>query len=156
MRNAAAVQDNVMSGSSDLLCPVRIAGYLFKATEGEAWSSQGWPLIFWACSMNKVVLYSAFFMKTKRRNTRYEETPLPQCSVGKLSACNKGQTWTEPKAKVRSACKPKKRILVVDDDPQSLELYSALLSEAGYRVDQADHALALVRKPRASALGSEE
>lgn len=33
---------------------------------------------------------------------------------------------------------------MVDDDPQSLELYSALLSEAGYRVDQAADALAAI------------
>ena len=33
---------------------------------------------------------------------------------------------------------------MVDDDPQSLAVHSALLSQAGYRVDQADHALAAI------------
>ena len=40
--------------------------------------------------------------------------------------------------------KPKKKILIVDDDPQFLELYSALLQEAGYAVEQADHALSAI------------
>ena len=35
----------------------------------------------------------------------------------------------------------KKKILIVDDDPGFLELYSALLENAGYAVDQAEHAL---------------
>ncbi|PWU15580.1 MAG: response regulator [Verrucomicrobia bacterium] len=39
---------------------------------------------------------------------------------------------------------PKKRILIVDDDTEALELYSALLGAAGYQVDQAEHALAAV------------
>lgn len=38
----------------------------------------------------------------------------------------------------------KKRILVVEDDAQSREVYSALLSEAGYQVDQAENALAAI------------
>jgi len=33
---------------------------------------------------------------------------------------------------------------VVDDDPQSLAVFSALLNAAGYRVDQTDHALAAI------------
>ena len=33
---------------------------------------------------------------------------------------------------------------MVDDDAQSLAVFSALLSTAGYRVDQADHALAAI------------
>jgi hypothetical protein len=33
---------------------------LFRATEGEASSRQGWPLMFSACSMNKLVSYSSF------------------------------------------------------------------------------------------------
>ena len=40
--------------------------------------------------------------------------------------------------------KPKKKILIVDDDPQFLELYSALLQDAGYAVEQADHALSAI------------
>jgi CheY-like chemotaxis protein len=37
-----------------------------------------------------------------------------------------------------------KKILIVDDDPGFLELYSALLENAGYVVDQAEHALAAI------------
>jgi DNA-binding response OmpR family regulator len=41
--------------------------------------------------------------------------------------------------------RPKKgKILIVDDDPQFLELYSALLQEAGFAVEQAEHALAAI------------
>jgi|ERR1051325_5140197 CheY-like chemotaxis protein len=40
--------------------------------------------------------------------------------------------------------KKKQRILVVDDDPDILEMYGLLLREAGYEVDQAEHALAAV------------
>jgi CheY-like chemotaxis protein len=47
-------------------------------------------------------------------------------------------------AKRRSASNSKQRLLLVDDDPESLELFSALLSEAGYRVDRADNALAAI------------
>ncbi len=36
----------------------------------------------------------------------------------------------------------KKLILLVDDDPAILEIFSLLLREAGYRVDTAEHALA--------------
>ena len=38
----------------------------------------------------------------------------------------------------------KKKILLVDDDPQILEVFAALLEEAGYEVEQAEHALAAV------------
>jgi DNA-binding response OmpR family regulator len=38
----------------------------------------------------------------------------------------------------------KKKILIVDDDPQILELYSIILKDAGYEVDQAEHALAAI------------
>jgi two-component system cell cycle response regulator DivK len=40
------------------------------------------------------------------------------------------------------ASSTKQKILLVDDDPQILELFSALLQEAGFEVDQADNALA--------------
>jgi DNA-binding response OmpR family regulator len=40
------------------------------------------------------------------------------------------------------AKKIKKKILLVDDEPQILEVFSALLENAGYEVDQADNALA--------------
>jgi len=36
----------------------------------------------------------------------------------------------------------KKRILLVDDEPAILEIFSLLLQEAGYRVDTAEHAVA--------------
>ena len=36
------------------------------------------------------------------------------------------------------------KILIVDDDPQILELFSALLKKAGYQVDKAEHALGAV------------
>lgn len=38
----------------------------------------------------------------------------------------------------------KKRILLVDDDPAILDIFSLLLREAGYRVDTAEHALAAI------------
>jgi len=38
----------------------------------------------------------------------------------------------------------KKKILIVDDNPQILELFSMLLRDAGYEVEQAEHALAAV------------
>ena len=47
----------------------------------------------------------------------------------------------KPKPSKRGA---KKRILLVDDDPQILEVFAALLEEAGYEVEQAEHALAAV------------
>src|ERR1041384_6996670 len=43
-----------------------------------------------------------------------------------------------------SVKKHKKKILIVDDDPQFLELYAALLEGAGYKVDQAENALAAI------------
>jgi DNA-binding response OmpR family regulator len=48
----------------------------------------------------------------------------------------------QPKAP--SGGKTRKRILIVDDDPKILELFSALLQEAGYDVEPAEHALAAV------------
>lgn len=38
----------------------------------------------------------------------------------------------------------KKRILLVDDEPAILEIFSLLLREAGYRVDTAEHAIAAI------------
>jgi len=38
----------------------------------------------------------------------------------------------------------KKRILLVDDDPAILDIFSLLLQEAGYRVETAEHAIAAV------------
>jgi CheY-like chemotaxis protein len=47
---------------------------------------------------------------------------------------------TKPKAKGGAG----KRILIVDDDPQVLEIFSALLEQVGYRVESAENALAAV------------
>jgi Response regulator containing CheY-like receiver, AAA-type ATPase, and DNA-binding domains len=44
--------------------------------------------------------------------------------------------------KKKSGSGRKKRILLVDDDPAILEIFSLLLREAGYRVETAEHALA--------------
>jgi two-component system cell cycle response regulator DivK len=38
----------------------------------------------------------------------------------------------------------KANILIVDDDPQILDLFGALLEKAGYEVNKAEHALAAV------------
>jgi CheY-like chemotaxis protein len=38
----------------------------------------------------------------------------------------------------------KKKILIVDDDPDAVEVLSALLEHAGYEVEGAEHALAAV------------
>jgi CheY-like chemotaxis protein len=38
----------------------------------------------------------------------------------------------------------KKKILIVDDDPDAVEVLSALLQSAGYEVEGAEHALAAV------------
>jgi CheY-like chemotaxis protein len=44
--------------------------------------------------------------------------------------------------KKKSGSARKKRILLVDDDPAILEIFSLLLREAGYGVETAEHALA--------------
>ena len=54
------------------------------------------------------------------------------------------RTTIKPRTKRRSVSNPKKRILLVDDDPESLVLFSALLSKSGYHVDQAPNALAAI------------
>jgi len=43
-----------------------------------------------------------------------------------------------------AATTKKQRILIVDDDAKLLEMLAALLREAGYEVDEADHALSAV------------
>ena len=48
------------------------------------------------------------------------------------------------KTKLKVQPPPKPKILIVDDDPQILEVFSALLEDAGYQVDKAEHALAAV------------
>lgn len=55
-----------------------------------------------------------------------------------------GRISNVPMTRVQSATIAEKHILLVDDDPQSLAMYAALLSEAGYQVDQANHALAAI------------
>lgn len=80
-------------------------------------------------------------MKKKSRNAKLKGNPLAKSPSGKLSDNNKRQAATKPKTKGR----PKgKRILLVDDDPETLELFSALLSEAGYQVDKAANALGAI------------
>jgi CheY-like chemotaxis protein len=51
---------------------------------------------------------------------------------------------TTMKSGTEIASAARKRILLVDDDPQILEFYSALLQEAGYEVKTAENALAAV------------
>jgi CheY-like chemotaxis protein len=46
------------------------------------------------------------------------------------------------KSKPKTASAARKRILIVDDDPQVLEIFSALLQEVGYEVESAENALA--------------
>ena len=46
--------------------------------------------------------------------------------------------------KKKSGNSRKKRILLVDDDPAILEIFSLLLGEAGYVVETAEHALAAI------------
>lgn len=48
------------------------------------------------------------------------------------------------KTKSKIARAARKRILIVDDEPQVLEVFSALLREKGYEVDTAEHALAAI------------
>jgi len=85
-------------------------------------------------------------MKTKSRNAKLKGNSLAKSPSGKLSANNKRRAAAKPKTKRRPSSKitKGKRILLVDDDPESLELFSALLSEAGYQVDKAGNALAAI------------
>jgi CheY-like chemotaxis protein len=85
-------------------------------------------------------------MKKKSPNARRKGKPLAKSSGGKLSANNARRIAIKPKTKRRSSSKTTKhkRILLVDDDPEALELFSALLSEAGYQVDKAANALAAI------------
>jgi len=46
------------------------------------------------------------------------------------------------KSKRKSEKPIRKRILIVDDDPQVLEIFSALLREVGYEIESAENALA--------------
>jgi CheY-like chemotaxis protein len=52
---------------------------------------------------------------------------------------NKALMKTKPKTAT-----VKKRILIVDDEPQVLELFSALLRESGYEVETAENALGAI------------
>src|SRR2546423_14209694 len=95
--------------------------------------------------------------KSRVRKTKAKARTKPKAVRKKQAARTKPKAVrTKSKAfKPRLATKPKatpaepknlaaagKRILIVDDDPGILELYSALLENAGYVVDQAEHALA--------------
>jgi CheY-like chemotaxis protein len=51
---------------------------------------------------------------------------------------------TTMKTGTKTASASKKQILLVDDDPQILQVYSALLQDAGYLVKTAENALAAV------------
>ncbi|MEY2429181.1 MAG: hypothetical protein QOJ40_2066 [Verrucomicrobiota bacterium] len=80
--------------------------------------------------------------KTKAVRTRKAVRTKPK-TVRTKSKSSK----TKPKAvsmSPKNAAAAGKRILIVDDDPGILELYSALLENAGYVVDQAEHALAAI------------
>jgi CheY-like chemotaxis protein len=83
-------------------------------------------------------------MKKKNPNARHRGKLLVKSSGGKPSANNAIRTAIKPRTKLPSLSKTKKRILLVDDDPESLELFCAFLSEAGYQVDQAANALAAI------------
>ena len=48
------------------------------------------------------------------------------------------------KTGTKTASAPKKQILLVDDDPRILQIYSELLQDAGYAVKTAENALAAV------------
>ncbi len=48
------------------------------------------------------------------------------------------------KSNAKTGAGKKKTILIVDDDPQVLEIFSALLQEVGYEVQAAENALAAV------------
>jgi CheY-like chemotaxis protein len=48
------------------------------------------------------------------------------------------------KSKPKTESAARKRILLVDDEPQILEVFSALLREAGYEVEPAENALAAI------------
>jgi len=48
------------------------------------------------------------------------------------------------KQKIKGTIKPKKRVLIVEDEPEIRELYATLLQAAGFQVDTAEHALSAV------------
>jgi CheY-like chemotaxis protein len=85
-------------------------------------------------------------MKKKNPNARRKMKPRLKSSRGKLSANNARRTAIKPNTTQHSGSNTtkRKRILLVDDDPENLELFAALLSEAGYRVDKAANALAAI------------
>lgn len=45
------------------------------------------------------------------------------------------------KSKPKTATAARRRILIVDDEPQVLEVFSTLLRESGYEVETAENAL---------------
>jgi CheY-like chemotaxis protein len=54
------------------------------------------------------------------------------------------ETMTTMKSRRKTASAKKKRILLVDDEPEVLEVFSALLREVGYEVEAAENALAAI------------
>jgi CheY-like chemotaxis protein len=90
-------------------------------------------------------------MRKKSPNTEHKNKPRPQLSGRKPSGSTARRPGAKTRAELRSASKTRKRILLVDDDPEILELFSELLSAEGYQVDRAAHALgaicAVIRHP---------
>ena len=83
-------------------------------------------------------------MKRKTLNTK-RERKAPTRFRGRKQASKKPTRGTSARrAKGLTGAEAKKRILLVDDDPQSLELLSALLDAAGFQVTRAENALAAI------------
>ena len=77
-------------------------------------------------------------MKKKSRVTKAKRKVIKPKS--KAAKTKPKVTKTKPKAPATV----RNRILIVDDDAGILEIYSALLEDAGFIVDQAEHALAAI------------
>src|SRR5258706_9625030 len=86
--------------------------------------------------------------KVKKTKPRAAKTkPRAAKTKSKATKTKRKVTRAKPKAaktKPKVSAAVRHKILIVDDDPGILELYSALLENAGYLVDQADHALAAI------------
>jgi two-component system cell cycle response regulator DivK len=93
---------------------------------------------------NEAEWASTRLMKNKSPSARLKAKRLAKSSSRTRSTGNAKRATSKPRTKRRSASNARKRILLVDDDPQSLEVFSALLNEAGYQVDRAANALAAI------------
>lgn len=80
----------------------------------------------------------------KTHSKHAEGKPVVPTPRGKATTSRRKSATANSNARKWLKSAPKERILIVEDDPQSLEVYSALLTEAGYLVDKADHALAAI------------